>query len=73
MNSTPPLWDLSRESWGARSEPLPKLKVGTEADRRQKLKDEMKNIDFFFLWGSKRNYSYYSTMHSGMVPRALSS
>ena len=23
MNSTPPFWDLSRESWGARSEPLP--------------------------------------------------
>ena len=22
MNSTPPVWDLSRESWGARSEPL---------------------------------------------------
>ena len=22
MNSTPPFWDLSRESWGARSEPL---------------------------------------------------
>ena len=24
MNSTPPLWDLSWESWDARSEPLPK-------------------------------------------------
>ena len=23
MNSTPPFWDLSRESWDARSEPLP--------------------------------------------------
>ena len=23
MNSTPPFWDLSRESWGARYEPLP--------------------------------------------------
>ena len=27
MNSTPPFWDLSRESWGARSEPLPPLHV----------------------------------------------
>ena len=27
MNSTPPFWDLSRESWGARSEPLPTLSV----------------------------------------------
>ena len=26
MNSTPPFWDLSRESWDARSEPLPKNK-----------------------------------------------
>ena len=23
MNSTPPFWDFSRESWGGRSEPLP--------------------------------------------------
>jgi hypothetical protein len=23
----PPLWDLSRESWGARSEPLPKIYI----------------------------------------------
>ena len=27
MNSTPPFWDLSRESWDARSEPLPRNKV----------------------------------------------
>ena len=27
MNSTPPFWDLSRESWDARSEPLPDQKL----------------------------------------------
>ena len=27
MYSTPPFWDLSRESWGARSEPLPSAKL----------------------------------------------
>ena len=29
MNSTPPFWDFSRESWGGRSEPLPLLNQNT--------------------------------------------
>ena len=33
MNSTPPFWDLSRESWDARSEPLPDLFRGCGPDQ----------------------------------------
>ena len=35
MNSTPPFWDLSRESWDARSEPLPYI-AGSAQQRHKR-------------------------------------
>ena len=52
MNSTPPFWDLSRESWDARSEPLPVSLVWKGAVHSRALDniqcDALLDTSFFF-------------------------
>jgi hypothetical protein len=57
MNSTPPFWDLSRESWGARSEPLPEKSTDLmKSNERRWLRKYPLNIDDSFRVGRARGY-----------------